>query len=430
MATAASPTVGLEMAIRLCAVLIGILCLQAEGQEPGYIVSMSVGPLPQTGLYYVPPNGGTAIQLARPRVLPAVSVMGPSMAQLPGNRHILVDESYSTGYNTFSYHVFDRLRGSYDPLPLIPPIAQGVFGTLVIDQEGDLILAASGSQTSGVYRLGRDGSYRNVASFGGLSGEVLVDLDTGDYVVCASPAVLRVSPGGSVFTIGNLAGAIVQAQDPESGEYLVWAPDGVNLPSRIHRMAATGVVTSTNITAARPVGTAVDETPSVLGEYVYCSFQSYIARASRAGGMSTILQQFPGFCVDMIMDSVQSISTTNAGLPNKWNLLIGFSHDRGYPYIVLVGVSGYRAGITLQDQRRIRLNPDGVTVLGASGGLQGFTGLLGTLDSLGNARGMIDLSAVGPAARGLPFWMVGLVLDPAAPSGIRRISPPVVVQIR
>lgn len=97
---------------------------------------------------------------------------------------------------------------------------------------------------------------------------------------------------------------------------------------------------------------------------------------------------------------------------------------------MLVGRSGYTPGIALPDLRKIRLNPDSTTWAGLAGSLPGTSGLVGTLDARGTARGAIDLSRAPASARGQAFWMVGVVLDPASPSSIRRISPPVVMQLR
>jgi hypothetical protein len=109
---------------------------------------------------------------------------------------------------------------------------------------------------------------------------------------------------------------------------------------------------------------------------------------------------------------------------------VDFPSDAGLRYACLVGTSGYHPGVALPDGRKIRLNPDAVTGMGLAGTLPGFSGLTGVLDSRGTSQGTIDLAGAPRSARGIPFWLVGLVLDPAAPSGIRRVSPPIVVQIR
>ena len=145
----------------------------------------------------------------------------------------------------------------------------------------------------------------------------------------------------------------------------------------------------------------------------------------------TTLIQCPGHSSSVAIDRGHNVSTANAGARNRWHVFVDFPNDAGRPFIVLVSASGVRPGPALPGlYHPLRLNPDALTWAVLAGALPQLTGLAGTLDPRGTARGLIDLSALGPAARGTPFWLVGLVLDPGPPLTVRRTSPPVVVQVR
>jgi len=228
------------------------------------------------------------------------------------------------------------------------------------------------------------------------------------------------------------------AQDPETGDFLTWFSTSGPRPSVLLKVTAQGTVTTTTTTGHYPSAMAVDETPTALGEYVFnTGYIACVERGDRMGGPVRTILCLPPYSgenrtwlMDLVLNRVKNVSTANAGVRNRWHHFVDFPLDAGYPYAVVVGVSGIRPGIRLTDGRKIRLNPDPITWAGLTGTLPGFSGLSGTLDARGTASGLIDLSSLGPAARGTPFWMVGLVLDPGPPVSIRRVSPPVVVQIR
>jgi len=203
-----------------------------------------------------------------------------------------------------------------------------------------------------------------------------------------------------------------------------------SLVSTLYKVTTGGTVTPTSIRVGDPKNLEVDETPSAAGEYVFVTLWGSLARVGRMGGPFTGLVGIPYvFAHDMVLDGVRNVSTVGSGT-NRWEVLVDFPYDPGFTYAILLGRSGYRPGVTLPDLRRLRLNPDAATWAGLAGALPGTSGLAGTLDARGTARGVIDLSRAPASARGQAFWMVGVVLDPASPSSIRRISPPVVLQLR
>ena len=409
-----------------------LLSTCAYAQEPGYVISLSAGPVTTlTGLYYVPSIGGSYVLIGRPSTLPPASPFGQLVCTIPGNRHLLVDETYVG--NFLKYYVFDLDTGAYDHLITVPPVPPQTTtspGYRLVDQEYDLIYVDY--QQPGLYRLGANATFQQFAQLPPLmqpSG-FLVDVDTGDYVVSGRQGLHRVRPWGEVSTVTAFSAGLT-SQDPETGEYLLWTPSGTPSVGRLVKVTPSGTVTSTTTQTWNPVAMVVDDTPSALGEYVFCGLDSTVWRVGRVGGPATLLGSLPGtFALSLQLERTRNVSTANAGARNRWHLLVDFPYDPGRPYVVLVGTSGIRPGLVLPDLRRVRLNLDDLTWRGLAGALPGFSGLSGTLDSRGTARGLIDLAAAPVRLRGTPFWMVGLVLDPGPPVSVRRVSPVIVVQLR
>jgi len=414
--------------------LVVLLSTRAMAQSPGYLMGLSGGPYTSLSGVFLAPHGGQPFsQIAIPNLLPRNSNEVQYLSTMPGNRHLLVDETYATNYAASKYFLLNLDTGSYDHLvtvPPIPPLTTASPGLHIVDQEGDLIYVSY--QQPGLYRLGADSRFQLFAQLPAAmqpSG-FLVDVDTGDYVVSGRPGLHRVRPWGEVSTITAFQAGL-GSQDPETGEYLMWTPAGTPTMTRLVKVTASGTITSTTTQTWAASAMVVDETPSALGEYVICSYLSLLWRVGRFGGPLTLLGGFSGsFAWSMQLERTRNVSTANAGARNRWHLLVDFPHDPGRPYVVLVGRSGIRPGLVLPDLRRIRLNPDDLTWRGLTGSLPGFTGLVGTLDARGTARGLIDLAAAPAGLRGTPFWMVGLALDPGPPVSIRRVSPVTIVQIR
>ena len=406
-------------------------------EEPGYFMWFAGA---RSSIHYSPPPW-TSTFLVRFEAIPLAPLV--EITTLPGNRHLLVHEGPST------YYVYERDTGAYlalPPLPLIPPRNWDYFRSNVVDQEGELVVLPAGGSGNpdGIYRLGRDRQWSRIAALPGLSprwfDRVLVDLETGDYVVSLN-GLFRVRPWGATTTISG-ATLQVTAQDPETGGFLFWDQNyNPNYGYALNRITGTGTITTTGITWPPNVGylpslTVVDDRPTAWGEYVAVGVTtgtgagSAIGRVSRWGGVVNVMARPGDICTSLILDRTRNLSTANDGARNRWRLFVDFPYDAGYPYACLVGASGIRPGIRLADGRNLRLNVDPLTLQGLAGTLPGFSGLMGRLDSTGAATGRIDLSSAGPAARGIPFWVVGLVLDPGPPLSIRRVSPPIVVQMR
>jgi len=98
-------------------------------------------------------------------------------------------------------------------------------------------------------------------------------------------------------------------------------------------------------------------------------------------------------------------------------------------YVLALGLSGVRPGLTLADGRHIWLNPDALTFLSIANLIPAvFSPGSQQLDTRGSAMGVLDLTAV-PGPLHTALHMVAAVLDPAAPEGIAFITEPYPFQL-
>jgi len=117
--------------------------------------------------------------------------------------------------------------------------------------------------------------------------------------------------------------------------------------------------------------------------------------------------------------------------PNDRGLRLSFPGEPGRPFVVGLSLTGMRPGVPLPDGRTIPLAVDALTVLGLAGGVPGLiTNTVGVLSARGEATVRLNLSALGPAARGVKIWAAAMVLDPGASSGIAHLVGPKIVVLR
>ncbi|MBN2490087.1 MAG: hypothetical protein JXQ29_04475 [Planctomycetes bacterium] len=117
--------------------------------------------------------------------------------------------------------------------------------------------------------------------------------------------------------------------------------------------------------------------------------------------------------------------------PNGRSLRLDFPGERGRAYVVAFGMRGTRPGVRLGDGRHVPLNPDGLVMASAQGGIGAvLTGTVGFLDPLGRARVTVDTSGAGNALKGVRLWAVALLLDPRSPAGFSHIVGPIVLNIK
>ncbi|MBK8974342.1 MAG: hypothetical protein IPM29_00290 [Planctomycetes bacterium] len=102
--------------------------------------------------------------------------------------------------------------------------------------------------------------------------------------------------------------------------------------------------------------------------------------------------------------------------------------DAGLPYRMACA-AGTTLGITLLDQRVVPRNADPVFVESMTLGTPLFRSTLGALDGNGQATGCMVIPNLPPRI-GLQLHTALVVLDPAAPSLVRRVSRPVAIPFR
>jgi len=369
-----------------------------------------------------------------------------------GNRHVAVLEQ--TGIPSGSrlpFYLFEYDTGGYFPaLYLTPPSAPGAIGFtapgFLIDHNGDLIvlgqiIVGPGSPLSPpmLFRATATGGLQGFATLAGTPRHVIQDVDTGDYIVSMDEAVLRATVAGAVLTLATfppLTRPGVRAQDLDTGEFLLlWG-------NNMYRLSRTGSLSTTAVTGYMPIAMAVDDRQSAGQRFVFSTgdlFNSYVAKASEAGQVTT-LGVFPhtgpppsgrrlAYASEIRIARGLHLSASSSRL-NSWSVLVDFPSDGAMPYAILVGGSGIRPGVALHDGRKIRLVPDAITFIALSGGMPGLSGLSGVLDGRGSAQASIDLSGVPGVQPGTVVWLVAIAFDVGAPSGVRRISEPIVLQVR
>jgi len=381
-----------------------------------------------SGIFLVPGRGGPPVRLlAQPITLTNIGL-------LPGNRQYCTIGGGTAPYPIRVYS-FDRETLQLSTVHTFPwGPASGPYRrvySVTADQEGDLLIAAE----NGLWRSrASDNSYAlEYLENSSLHFKVLVDVDTGDYIVDMGP--MRVTPAGRVSTIGGGAVPYLGSQDPASGDFLV--SHGAWVLNFLFRMSPSGALTTVGPYAHV---LAVDQEPSYAGAYVGIVPNSLnpfthlrLLRLDRtAQPVTTLVDNTHTILLpDLVLDRSLNVSTKSAGARNRWDVLVDFPNAPWRPYACFVGMSGFRPGLPLQDGRVLRMNLDDLTWVALSGAFPAvFQGLLGRLDSRGAAQGRIDLNFLPPASRGTTFWLLATALDPAAPSGIAAHSDPWVVQIR
>jgi hypothetical protein len=124
--------------------------------------------------------------------------------------------------------------------------------------------------------------------------------------------------------------------------------------------------------------------------------------------------------------NLQSVRTER-GL---WEMRLSFPDAPASNFILLASLHGLQPAMLIPDGRALHLGPDPLFYLTLAGSLPPYiTGNHGALNLLGEAEARLDLRTVDPFANGTRIWFAALVLDPAAPSGIRVLSDPLVFVI-
>jgi len=316
---------------------------------------------------------------------------------------------------------------------------------IVIDQNGDTFVSAD----SGIWRI-RGGSATTVTTLAGLTGGLIIDIDTGDLIVqegrfVGSGATYRMSrSGGMVATLSpTSAPRHGIAQHIPTGDIYIGSCCGDLEPAaNLYRLKAGSAAASVFLsTHASPVGcySVKADRSSAAAQALLIGAFSPAHPARGTGGWYTLeltdksitllapLDVSLYECEFLYRRNVYGLRTGN----RTWNLGLAIPEDPGRPYVVPASLSGVRPGIDLPDGRTINLNPDGLTslVLGSSTLAPILTNLSGTLDAQGRATVGLDLSSFGASLDGVLIHFVAVTLDVDAPLGIKTITDPFVLRV-
>jgi len=334
-----------------------------------------------------------------------------------------------------------------DEVLRVDPIAGAVLGTVfkgpplqgvcdvVIDHHGDYYV--TDAVLNGVLRIDRNGGIHTVRldsarmdyPYGGLA----VDVYTGELLlldVANDDALLQVNRDGSLLTTlaTGFSGRHGIAQHIPSGT--VYAGGGGGNEASIYRWRPRH---------ARAEAFLQDPTMGMLAVKVDRSSareQQLIGTGSRRLGGIWIIDQVTAlptsftvfgqdaYEVDFFRGrNVQSVRTQR-GL---WDIRLSFPEAPASNVILLASLTGLQPAQLIPDGRALHLAPDPLFFLTLAGSVPPFlTGNHGALNLIGEAVAHLDLRSVDPRANGTRIWFAALVLDPAAPSGIRIMSDPVI----
>jgi hypothetical protein len=312
------------------------------------------------------------------------------------------------------------------------PLAQ-VRG-LCVEQVDGIVIGNGGP--AGIYRLRTSGQLETLYA-GNLAlrpRAVETDIDTGDVLsLDANGSLLRVDAAGNASiaaTVSSTAEHAAMASDWRSGDVFV----GVD--TRVLKVnPVTGIVAP--VFSGLPLGGIVGlEVDDLDGSLLVCSsaalsnVQGAVFRMTRAGSIVSTLARLPATVIATGMDVVGSRPLNGNGDArpgNPYFLDLDVPSAPGLAY-VLAGSLGVRPGLALADGRTIPLNLDPVLILSLVDPFT-FQNFQSTLDPVGHATATFHVPQI-PALTGQRFYFAFVLLDAAAPLGIRLVSNPWGVSIR
>jgi hypothetical protein len=340
-----------------------------------------------------------------------------------------------------------RLDPTSHAVTTLAALGFGSDGNVLVDHNGDYVFSGqpkgigwglfriSGSTVSTIVTTAQMGL--NVYLTAGLRR----DIDDGHYVFqcfggksLGAHPMISVAPDGTFTTIAvNVTSVYTPnfefAQDITSGDFFVGAKnDNRGALIRVAKTGMATVVASTPndlymyevVGADRASAAAPRLVHPYRGVLYYTDLTTFSVSTTYLNAVSVTPR-----CVDFYRGrNIQSVRTAT----RKYAIHFSFPHYPGKLYVAAMGFSGIRPGVLLNDGRRIALNPDALAVLTAGNRLPGlFNPGPGTLDSLGEARGTLDVSFLPQL--GLPVHVIAVVLDPLAPNGLAVIADPFVMII-
>lgn len=316
------------------------------------------------------------------------------------------------------------------------PAGGGVVNDVVLDQDGNFIVAVSGGPNGpALLRVDRSGQEATFATGGAMFNPIAItrDIATGDYFVVErfTPSadltrVLRTGGPSTAFAaLPNAPGPQI-TQDLTNGDLYVVG----SLSTAVFKVSRSGAVgyflTQPPLAkmAAIRLGRASATTPEAT--VVYSPVSYALTRVDLATGAPTGVATLPGYFITHVAPARSRNTATLARGPRQWDIRVSNPSDGGFGYVIALSLTLPYPGTSLPDGRRLAFRPDSLTTIALSGGLgpvlRNFTGQLSP-SGLGVAS--LDLRSV-PQLRGIRVWIQAVALDPAAPLGLRTIYDPII----
>ncbi len=319
-------------------------------------------------------------------------------------------------------------------------VSDSAFATtargLDYDHNGDLWLCT----TSNLYRITPTGTVTTVGSIGGshmgmdpLTGDLL--LLQGSTLVSLDRSTLVTTTLGTGFSgrYGDLV------RDPLSGD--IFVPTCCGWGGQSLHVLRTGTTVSSIYLAdtglAGAYGPQLDRV-SAANRRIISGSHVWLTNYPNSGGVwaidiaSGIPSKLSSFNAVTIADSTilgsRNLHTTRTA-PGKYTVRIDLPVDGGLPYVLAASFSGPSPATPLPDGRRIPLVFDSLTKL-TVGGLSApyVTNTIGALDAFGRASATIDLGPLTNALRGSAIWLCVVTFNPSAPLGLSVITDPHLVK--
>ncbi len=345
--------------------------------------------------------------------------------------------------------------GSGGAILRVDPLAQVILGTLAtvsgandlaVDCDGDVFVTTSTS----VMNVDPFGAVTTVVTGqAGLNGGMTIDPRTGALIVQSSsgtdPLLSIARDGSSVTTLGTGLDARygIDIHIPTGAVFSGSCCGDQTPPENVFVLNANQSVATVFLsTPAPPVGVyslKVDRASAATQQLVLGSFAPSSA-ARGPGGIyhvdvgSKIVTTFSTLASGASLYETEILYRRNvhtyATARGQWTIGVKVPEDAGKVYQIAISATDIRPGVPVPGQRTAYLTPDTFTMLSFQNLLAPFaTGLQGTLDGLGEAKGAINLASLGSVINGLRLYMLVLTFDPQAPAGIRTITDPTVLVV-
>lgn len=322
-------------------------------------------------------------------------------------------------------------------LPAAAPPSIGALRDLVLEPDGDwIVLEGAGRQVvSNLYRVD---ALRRVTTLAVLPiidpKNLVLDIDTGDYLVHDDNSLWRVSRDGrAVNRIATFQPGLAaqMTQDLRTGDIYITngSTRGGGLVRYDGRVGRVVLGASTYYTWSVAADRASARTPRMMVGTMPSGSVSVFSVDTQALAITTVYASTVLLPTHIRPYRGRNVAT-QLRAPRTWDVRLSFPGEFANGYVVLVSLSGTRPGVRLPDGRHVALNPDAVTALGLGGGLGAILqGGAGVIDANGRAQAVLAVPKA-PSLAGLRVWLQAVTLSGGAPLGIATIADPVIVNVR